>query len=164
MLQLHPGLIVWTILTFLVVLVVLRAAAWKPLLQSLRSREEHIRASLEKAEEAEREARRLLDEHRQQMQRAEAESARVIREGRELGERLKAEILEKARQSSRHMVDQAKDEIEREKESALVHLRAEAADLIIDVAGKLIDANLNADRHRKLVDEAISSMTRKGDA
>jgi F-type H+-transporting ATPase subunit b len=161
MLELNPGLILWTILTFIIVVLILRAAAWKPLLGALTAREEQIRSSLQHAEQAQQEAQRLLEENRKQLAAAEEQSQRIIREGRMLGERLKAEIMEKANASSRHMIDQAKEEIMREKEAALVQLRGEVADLAITAAGKILDANLDTAKQRQLVDAAIKDLNKR---
>ncbi len=160
MLDINPGLIVWTIITFIIVVLILRAVAWKPLLGALTAREEQIRSSLQHAEQAHQDAQRLLEENRRQLAAAEEQSQRIIREGRTLGERLKAEIMEKANASSRHMIDQAKEEIQREKEAALVQLRGEVADLAIAAAGKILDANLDTAKQRKLVDAAIKDLSR----
>ena len=77
-----------------------------------------------------------------------------------MGERLKSEILEKA-QASRQMVDQAKEEIRREKEAALVQLRSEVSDLAIAAAGKILDANLDNAQQRRFVDQAIQELSKK---
>ncbi len=161
MLDINPGLIIWTIITFIIVVLILRAAAWKPLLAALTAREEQIRSSLQHAEQAQQEAQRLLEENRKQLAAAEEQSQRIIREGRTLGERLKAEIMEKANASSRHMIDQAKEEIKREKEAALVQLRGEVADLAITAAGKILDANLDTAKQRQLVDAAIKDLNKR---
>ena len=160
MLDINPGLILWTIVTFIIVLVILRAAAWKPLLRALTTREESIRNSLREAEDARVRAQKLLDENRLQLAEAGEQSQRLIKEGRDLGERLKAEIIEKANSSSRHMIDQAKEEIRREKQSALVQLRAEVSELAVAVAGKILDANLDSPKQRQLADAAIKEITR----
>lgn len=158
MLDINPGLILWTIITFLIVLMILRAKAWKPLLQALTEREERIRHALQHAENAQAEAQRLLDENKRQLAKAEEESQHIIRQGRELGDRLKAEIVEKANASARATIEQAKDEIRREKEAALTQLRMEVADLAIGVAGKILDQNLDTPRQRQLVDSAIKDL------
>ncbi len=155
MLEINPGLILWTILTFLIVLAILRAVAWKPLLGVLSAREEKIRASLLQAEEAQAKAQQLLEDNRRQLAQAEEQAQRIMKEGREMGEKLKAEIVERAQLTSRQMVEQAKDEIVREKESALNELRAEVADLAIGVAEKILDANLDTPKQRQLIDTAI---------
>ena len=158
MLEINPGLILWTILTFIILLVVLRGLAWKPLVQALTAREERIRGALEQSEAARQEARRLLDENKRQLALAEVQSQRIIKEGREMGERIKAEVVEKAHASSRHMIEQAKDEIRREKDAALTQLRTEVADLAILAAGKLLDANLDTPKQRQLVDATIKEL------
>lgn len=164
MLEINPGLIIWTIITFVIVLAILRFTAWKPLLAALTAREEQIRNALEQAGQAQVEARRLLEENRRQLAKAEEEAQRVMREGREMGERLKAELLEKAQTSTRHMVDQAKDEIRREKDAALVQLRTEVTDLAIAAASKVLDANLDTPAQRKLADAAIADLGKRANA
>jgi len=158
MLEINPGLIVWTIITFVILLVILRAKAWKPLVQALTEREENIRTALQGAEDAQAEAQRLLDENKRQLAKAEEQSQRVIKEGREMGEKLKSEIVDKANTSARTMIEQAKDEIRREKEAALTQLRTEVADLAIGVAGKILDQNLVTPKQRQLVDSAIKDL------
>jgi F-type H+-transporting ATPase subunit b len=160
MLDINPGLILWTILTFVIVLVVLRVTAWKPLLAALAAREEKIRSSLEEAERARAESHRLLEENKRQQTQAEVQAQKILAEGRAMGERLKAEIVEHAQASSQHMIEQAKAEIQREKEQALVQLRTEVADLAIQVAGKVLDAELDATKHRTLVDTTIRNLSK----
>ncbi len=160
MLDINPGLIVWTIVTFIIVLFVLRATAWKPLLAALAAREEKIRSSLEQAEQARQEAGRLLEENKRQLAQAEEQSQRIVNEGRALGDKLKTEIVEKANASSRRMIEQAKEEILREKDSALIQLRTEVSDLAILAAGKILDANLDTPKQRELVDAVIKDINK----
>jgi F-type H+-transporting ATPase subunit b len=155
MLEINSGLILWTILTFVIVLLILRKAAWKPLLGALAAREESIRASLREAEDARAQAARLLEENKRQLAQAEQQSRRIIMEGRDMGDRLKGEILEKANATTRVMIEQAKEEIRREKDAALTQLRSEATDLVIAAAGKILDANLDTPKQRQLADAAI---------
>jgi len=160
MLQINPGLILWTIITFLIVLMILRWTAWKPLLGALTAREEKIRASIEQAEQARQQAQALLEEHRRQMAAAEDQVQRILSEGRALADRHRAEIAEKAENSARRMIAQAKEEIQREKDAALIQLRAEVADLAIGAAGKILDKNLDTPAQRSLADAAIREITR----
>ncbi len=158
MLDVNPGLIFWTIVTFLAVLAVLARVAWRPLLHALTAREEQIRTALQQAEEAQAEAMKLLEENRRQLAQAEALAQQAVREGREMGERVKAEIIERANAFARTLVEQAKEEIRREREAALNELRGEVADLAVAAAGKIIDATLDVNKHRALVDSAISQI------
>ena len=158
MLEVHGGLIVWTIIKFIAVLAVLSKVAWKPLVGALTKREEEIRTALHQAEEANAEAKRLAEENKRHLAQAEAHAQQAMREGREMGEKLKAEIIEKANASSRQMIEQAKEEIRREKDAALTQLRGEVADLAVTAAGKIIDANLDVNKHRSLVDNVINDI------
>ncbi len=158
MLEVNNGLIVWTIITFVLLLIVLRKFAWKPLLDGLDRREGHVRASLERAEQAQREAERLLEENKKRLAEADQESHRVLSESRVLAEKLKTEIVEQANRQSRSMIDHAREEIEREKEAALAELRGEVAALAIKAAEKILDETLDEKRQRKLVDSYLDSL------
>jgi F-type H+-transporting ATPase subunit b len=158
MLNPNPGLIIWTIVTFVLLLVVLSKLAWKPLLEALKKREETVRNSMERAEKAKQDAERLLDEHRKQLERAGQEGQQILNENRWLAEKLKEEIIDKANQQSRKMVEQAKEEIDRNKEAALVQLRSEVASLAVQAAGKILDETLDENKHRKLVDNYLNGL------
>lgn len=160
MLEINPGLILWTIITFLIVLAILRGTAWKPLIGALTAREEKIRSSLADAERAQQNAQKLLEENRRQLAAAEEHSQRIIKEGRDMAERIKAEILEKANTAANQTIAQAREEIQREKEAALTQLRSEVADLAILAAGKLLDANLDTAKQRALVDTVINDLNK----
>ena len=105
--------------------------------------------------DARAQAARLLEENKRQLAQAEEQSRRIIMEGRDMGDRLKGEILEKANATTRVMIEQAKEEIRREKDAALMQLRSEATDLVIAAAGKILDANLDTPKQRQLADAAI---------
>ena len=158
MLDINPGLILWTIVTFVLLMFVLRKFAWSSIVGALADREESIRASLKHAEDARNEAERILQENRKQLQQAEEESRKILNEGRALGEKLKAEIVEKASQQSRAMVDQAKQEINRDKDAALAQLRGEVANLALTVAGKILNETLDGDKQKKLADDILKSL------
>ncbi|HLF13381.1 MAG TPA: F0F1 ATP synthase subunit B [Bacteroidota bacterium] len=158
MLDPNPGLIVWTIVTFVLLLLVLRKFAWKPLLKALHDRESSIRGTLEHAENAKAEAGRILEENRRQLARAGEESQKILGEGRALGEKLKQEIVDQANRQSRRMVDQARLEIGRDKDNALAQLRREVATLALQAAGKILNETLDEKRHRALIDESLSKL------
>ena len=158
MLDPNPGLILWTIITFLLLVLILKKFAWKPLLESLQRREETVRNALERAEQAKHDAERILDENRKQLERAEAEGHRILTESRQLAEKLKDEIVAKANQQSRSMLDQAKQEIGRDKDAALAQLRGEVANLAIQAASKILDETLDETRHRKIVDAYLKEL------
>ncbi len=158
MLDPNPGLIIWTFVTFILLVLVLRKIAWKPIIEALQKREDLVRNSIDRADQAKQEAERLLEENRKQLARAEEESHRILSEGRALGEKLKNEIVEKAHQQTRTMVDQAKLEIERDKDAALSQLRNEVASLAIKAAEKILDETLDEQKHKKIVDAYLREL------
>ena len=158
MLNINPGLIIWTIITFALLVVVLGKFAWKPLLQVLQSREQEIADSLKKAEEAKKDAERMMQENKVAMEKASTETARLIAEGRAMAEQLKSYIVAKANESAKKMLDQAKDEISREKDSAMAQLRSEVAELSISVAEKILDESLDNAKQKKMVDNVLQQL------
>lgn len=158
MLDLDPGMIIWTWITFFLVLIILYKIALKPILGTIESREKSIRDDLEKAQKQRDEAEALLERHRQMMSGAEAEAQKMIKESQSLAEKARQEILEKARQESNKLVDKARAEIEHQKDSALASLRAEVADLAIGAAEKIILQTLDEDKQKQVVDEYIKTI------
>jgi len=158
MLDPNPGLIVWTTITFILLLIVLRRFAWKPLLKTLHDREDSVRSTLERADAARADAERALEDNRLQLAKAGEESQKILREGRALGEKLKQEMINQANRQSRRMVDQARQEIERDKDAALSQLRGEVSALALQVAGKILNETLDEKKHRDLIDESLRNL------
>jgi len=158
MLDINPGLILWTILTFIILLFILSKVGWKPLVNALQAREQSIRDALQKAEEAKRESERMLAANTAAMAKANEETSRILKEGRELAEQMKSEIVAKAREGAKALMEQAKEDIQREKETALLQLRNEVADLAVNVAEKIIDETLDEAKRKKLVDSTLQSL------
>lgn len=158
MLEVNPGLMIWTIITFVVLIYLLKRIAWKPLVQALQSREEKIRESLEQAEHARSEAQRLIEENQKQMANAQAEFQRLMREAREEADKLRTKRKQEAESEARKIIDLGKAEIDREKDAALVQLRNEVADLAILAAGRILDETIDKDKHRKIIDGVLLDM------
>lgn len=158
MLNINPGLIIWTIITFVLLLVALKAFAWKPLLDALHSREQEITDSLKKAEQVKKDAEKMIEDNKAAMEKANAETARLIAESRAIGEQLKNDIVARANDNAKRMLEQAKEEIVREKESAMAQLRNEVADLSISVAEKILDESLDGAKQKKMVDKVIQQL------
>lgn len=162
LLNVDTGLMFWTIITFVLLLLVLRRVAWKPLLAMLDEREKRIRDSLNQAEKAREEAQSAAEENRRAMEQAQSDARQMITEGREAAERAAQEVRERAANEARQTLEQARRTIQQEKEQAIQELRAHAAGLAIEAAGKVLDENLDNDRNRKLVDEFIDSIPETG--
>lgn len=155
-LDIQTGPILWTILNFLILLLLLGKIAWKPIMKALETRESTINDALNRAELAKSEAERILTENQSAMRKAEEESQRVLRESREHVERMQTDTMQKAQDESRRLLEQAHMEIERSKQQALNELRAEVATLAVGAAEKILNESLDADRHKRLVDNYIT--------
>ncbi len=160
MLNPNPGLIIWTIVTFVLLLLILRKVAWKPLLEILFKREESVKSALDKAEKAQSDAERIFRENQKALERASVEGQKILNESRIFAEKLKDDIIDKANQQSRKMLDAAKEEIVRDTEAAMFQLRSEIATIAIGAAGKIIDETLDENKHRRLVDSYMKELPR----
>jgi F-type H+-transporting ATPase subunit b len=154
----HTGTIIWTIVTFLVVLFVLKATVWKPLLQALDDRQKRIEDALQSAEKAREEARLTLIRQQDMLAQAEEQAREIIRQGREAAEKIHQEVVNAARNEARNTMEQARHTIDAEKRAALTELRREVAELAVKAAGVIIEANLDTERNRKLVDDMIAQI------
>ena len=158
MVEINPGLTIWTFIIFIILLALLAKMGWKPLLASVKSREQAIADSLQRAEQARADAERMIAANQRERARAEEETQIALREGREYAERMRADLVAKAEEESKHMLEQARAQIGRDTQAAIAQLRAEAADLAITATGKLLDENLNDDRHRAVVKKMIADL------
>lgn len=155
MLEINPGLIIWTTVTFILLVLVLSKVAWKPLVQALHDRERSIADALDKAEQAHKESERLLGENKRALAAANEETSRILKEGRELAEQMKNDIVVKAHTQAKAEMERAKEEIQREKESALTEMRGEIAAMAIAAAEKLLDESLDVPKQRKMIDKIL---------
>ena len=158
MLDLDPGMIIWTWITFILVLVLLSKLALKPILSAIDKREQSIRDDLSAAQKQRDEAQALLEQHKQMMEQAEAEARKLFQDSQAMAEKARQETLEKSRQESKQMVEKAKNEIEQQKNSALASLKEEVADLAVGAAEKILLVNLDAEKQKSVVDEYIKTM------
>jgi F-type H+-transporting ATPase subunit b len=158
----HIGLIFWTLVTFLLLLLLLSKYAWGPILAAMNAREEGIKGDLDTARRGREDALRLVEEHRALINLARKERADAVEAGRRDAERLKAEILEEARRQREQLMKQAETQIEAGLRQARAGLKGEAADLAIQAAGKLMGKNLDDATQRRLVEDYLADLERLG--
>ena len=156
--QLDPGLFVWTIVTFLLLLTVLSKFAWKPLLKMLKEREEFIRSSLEDAEKAQRELAKLNAEGEKIINKARSEAQKILSQGKASAVKMKEEILIDSKEKAKTIADNAENQIRIEKDKAIADIKGEVVNLSISMAEKLIRKNLSADENKALIDESLSKI------
>jgi F-type H+-transporting ATPase subunit b len=156
--QPDPGLAIWTIITFLVLLYFLAKFAWRPLLRALQARQDIIRKSLDDAQQAKQELERLTQESAQIIRNAHVEAESIISKSRSDGEKLREEIKQKARLEGENIIREAKRQIETETNRALRQIRGEVADLSVTIASKLIQRNLSREDNSELIEETIKQL------
>lgn len=158
LLSANPGLIFWTSLTFLIVLLILSKTAWGPILSMLEERSKGIQSAIDRAHTAKEEAESILKKNRDMLSKADAEADKIIREAKEMADKVRSELTEKAQEESRKMIASAKEEIEQEKRRALDVLRNEVADMAVKGAEKIIRTTLDADKQKAVVNDMIREM------
>jgi F-type H+-transporting ATPase subunit b len=156
--QPDPGLFIWTILTFLVLVALLGKFAWRPLLQALESRQESIRKSLDDAQKAKQELERLHAESAEIIRQSRVEADAIVTRSRGDAERLREEMKQKARTEADAIVKNAERQIQLETGRAIQQIRREAVDLSVMIASKLIRRNLTKEDNERLIEEALSEV------
>ncbi len=158
LLRVDPGLLLWTIITFLVLVLILWKTAWKPIVEALDARAEKVRFEIDNAERSRQEAEKLLVQHKAMMDNAKAEATQIIVKGREEAELLKNEMMDKAHSEAKSIADRAKKEIEIAKEKALADIKREVVVLSTEIASKILSKNINPEDQKGLVEETLNKM------
>lgn len=158
LLSVNPGLIIWQIIIFVLLLFILKKIAWKPLLHSLHSREQSIRDTIDQAEQLQKDAQELIEQNKKNMADANTQSMKIINDSKDMANKLRDELMMKAQDESRKLIEQAKAEIKHEKETAMSDLRNEVSDLAIKAAEKILQANLDEGKQKKIVNDFISQI------
>jgi F-type H+-transporting ATPase subunit b len=154
----NPGLIIWTLVIFGILLFILAKTAWPAILKQIEEREARIRADLEAAAKANADAQALLANYQSQLGGAREEAAEIVAQARGEGEKLREEIVAKGRTEQEALLERARREIGLEKDRAVAELRRETVELSLAVASKIMERNLDSDADRKLVQDYLSRM------
>lgn len=153
------GLIFWTVLIFVILLIVLRAFAWKPILNVVKSRNEKIANALEAAEKAKEEMQQLKNDNEKILKEARAERETIVKEARDLKTQMLSEAKNQAKIEADKIIQQAKQAIENEKRSAVNEIKNQMAKLSVDIAEKLLQKELSNDKQQKELIENLLSKT-----
>jgi F-type H+-transporting ATPase subunit b len=160
LIDVNPGLIFWTVITFIALLLILKKFAWKPILSALNQREAAIKESLEKAEKAKEEAQRILEENQASLLEAEKESQKIIEQSRLYAEKLKEQMIKDSRQQAQKIIEDATSELERKKDEAFNELRNQIAEIAIKAAEKILSESIDKNSQAKLVDKYLNEIGR----
>jgi F-type H+-transporting ATPase subunit b len=154
----HSGLIFWTVLTFVILILILKKVAWKPILTALNEREAAIRESMEKAERAKEEAQKILDENKQSNKKYVEEAQKMLAESRADAEKIKEQIVAQSKAEAEKIKADAFAEITRKKEEVFNELKGQIADIAVSAAEKIMNENLNKDVQSKIVNKFIEEL------
>jgi F-type H+-transporting ATPase subunit b len=157
----NGGLMIWTLVIFVILMLVLSRFAFKPITAAVAAREKALEDAIEQAKRDRAEAAEQLAEHRQLLERAHGEAQRVIADARSTGDGLRQQLLEQGRAQQQDLLERARKEIQSERDRALIELRRTTVDLAILGAGKVIEKNLDDKANRKLVDEFLAGLDSK---
>jgi F-type H+-transporting ATPase subunit b len=153
-----PGLMIWTVVAFLVTLFVLKKFAFGPIQQTIDERRERIRRSIEEAENARNEARRLLEEHRALIAQARGQAEQILSEARKVADAQRQRVKEETEVDRQRRLEETKRQIEAETQRALQQIRAEVAELTLIATTKVTGKVLDDADHRRLIEDAISDL------
>jgi len=153
-----PGLMIWTVVCFLITLFVLKRFAFGPIQNMLDERRERIRRSIGEAENARNEARRLLEEHRALIGQARGQAEQILSEARRVADSQRQRVKEETEADRQRRLEETKRQIEAETHRALQQIRAEVADLTLLATAKVTGKVLDDVDHRRLIEDAVKDL------
>jgi F-type H+-transporting ATPase subunit b len=158
LLSVNPGLIIWTIVVFILFLFMLKKFAWGPLIKSLNDREENIKSSLENAELQRKNTEELVENGKKIISAANADASKILSEARDLASKLKEEIVAKANTEANRNIEIARTQIEAMKDTALENLKDDITDIALKAAEKIIMQNLDRKKHTDIIEDFLKKI------
>jgi F-type H+-transporting ATPase subunit b len=158
LIQVIPGLMIWTIVCFLVVLFVLKRYAFGPVQQMIDARRERIQSALDEADASRAEARNLLEEHKKLIGQAKAESEEILSEARRIAEAQRERVKVETEEDRQRRLEETRRQIEQATTQALGQIRDEVGKLSLLAAEKITRKSLTGDDQQRLIDEALAEI------
>src|SRR2546429_277038 len=158
LLKITPGLMIWTLVCFFITFWILKRYAFGPIQQALDERRERIRHSIEDAEAARNEARRLLEEHRALIGKARGQAEEILTEARRVADAQRERVKAEAEADRQRRLEETRRQIEAETHRALEQIRTEVADLTLVATAKVTGKVLDDADHRRLIEDAIKDL------
>jgi F-type H+-transporting ATPase subunit b len=154
----NVGLMIWTLLAFLVAMWVLRKFAWPAITEALDKRQKTIEESIDVAERTREDAQQVLQEYRERLREARAQADEIVARARKAGEVHERETLEKARAQREELMEQTRRDIDAETRRAIQEIRNEVADLTVLATEKVTRKSLDERDQKRLVEEALKEL------
>jgi F-type H+-transporting ATPase subunit b len=156
--QVDPGLYIWTIAVFLLLVAALAKFAWRPLLAGLQSREDAIRKSLDDAQQAKVELERLHVESQRILAEARTQAEQILSSTRADASRFREELMQKAQADAATRVQNAERQIQQETARALQTIRTEAVEISVAIASKLLQRNISKEDNERLIEDTFKQI------
>src|SRR5258707_7949811 len=158
LIQVVPGLMVWTLVAFVICLVILKKYAFGPVQKGIDARRDHIRASIDEADNAREEAKRLREERRQLIRDAKSEAESILAETRKVAATQQEHMRQETEEDRQRRLEETKRQIEQATQQALGEIRSEVATLSMLAAEKITRKTLTDVDQQRLIDEALAEI------
>ena len=158
LIEVRLGLMVWTIVCFGITFYILKRYAFGYIQKAIDERRERIRRSIEEAEQARNEARRLLEEHRALIGQARGQAEQILAEARKVAEAQRQRVKDETEADRQRRLEETKRQIEAETHRALQQIRTEVAELTLIATTKVTGKVLDDADHRRLIEEAVRDL------
>jgi F-type H+-transporting ATPase subunit b len=158
LIEVVPGLMIWTLICFGITFYVLKRFAFGPIQRTIDERRDRIRKAIEEADRARAEAREQLEEHRRLMGQAKSEAAGILAEARKVADAQIERVKHEAEEERRRRLEETRRQIDAETKRSLDQIRSEVAELTLTATARVTGKVLDADDQRRLIDEAIAEL------
>jgi F-type H+-transporting ATPase subunit b len=158
LIEVVPGLMIWTLIAFGITFFVLRKYAFGPIQKTIDDRRDRIRQAVEEADNARNEARQLLEQHRALIGQAKQESADILAEARKVADAQRERAKQEAEAERQRRIEETRKQIDAETVRAIGQIRSEVADLTIEATERVVGKVLDAEDQRRLVEEAVHGL------
>ncbi len=158
LIEVVPGLMIWTLIAFGITFFVLKRFAFGPIQRTIDERRERILNAVEEADKAREEARELLEQHRALIAEAKGEGAEILADARKVADAQVARVKEEVEADRQRRLEETRRQIESETKRSLEQIRSEIADLTLEATARVTGKVLDAEDQRRLIDEAISEL------
>ena len=153
-----PGLMIWTLICFAFTFFVLRKFAFGPIQKTIDERRDRIRAAVDEADKAREEAPELLEQHRQLIADAKGEAAGILADARKVADAQVERVKEESEAERQRRLEETKRLIEAETQRALEQIRTEVADLTLIATERITGKVLDDEDHKRLIEEAVGDL------
>jgi F-type H+-transporting ATPase subunit b len=155
LIEVVPGLMIWTLICFAITFFVLRRFAWGPIQRTIDERRDRIQQAIEEADNAREEARRLLEQHRALINQAKHEAAEILADARKVSDAQLARAKEEVEVERQRRLEDTRKQIDAETARAIDQIRAEVADLTVEATERVVGKVLDTEDQHRLIEEAV---------